>query len=590
MKYIGEMLMLRNGFYWRNREMRQHVRVIDGEVAPTIVLKNATYLNTYTKQWLKAVIWIYEDRIVYVGNQMPANLHNAEIVDCKGKYIVPGYVEPHAHPFQLYNPEQLALHAAKTGTTTLINDNLLWLFMLDKKKAFSVLEEFSKHPVSMYWWARFDPQTELQGEKELDLFQTEDVLAWIKHPAVLQGGELTSWPDLLAGDDILLYWIQETKNQRKPVEGHFPGASERTLTKMKLLGVNADHESISGEEVMRRLRLGYHVGLRHSSIRPDLPKLIEEILAAGLTTFENVSFTTDGATPSFYEAGLINQCIEIAIEKGIPVEEAYLMGSYYAAKHLRMEEQLGSIAPGRFAHINILPEKHIPKPESVLAKGKWIVKGGEQQKIKPHIQWQAYQIKPLDLDWELSNKELQFSVPIGLEMANDVIMTPYPIEVDITVEELPAETTDAFLLLLDRNGKWRVNTTLRGFTNQLGAIASSYSVSGDFIFIGKRKSDILLAGKRLKELGGGIVIVHQGKVLLEIPLALGGMMFAGEMDELIGKEKELKQILQSFGYPFSDPVYTIFFLSSTHLPYIRITPLGLMDVKKKELLFPATMC
>jgi adenine deaminase len=175
-------------------------------------------------------------------------------------------------------------------------------------------------------------------------------------------------------------------------------------------------------------------------------------------------------------------------------------------------------------------------------------------------------------------------------MVNDVIMKPYAIEIDITVDHLPAHTSDSFLMLLDRHGKWRVNTTLRGFTNELGAIASSYSVTGDFVFIGKNKHDILLAGKRLKELGGGIVIVHQGEVLLEIPLALRGMMFKGEMTDLIAKEKELKRHLKNFGYPFSDPVYSIFFLASTHLPYVRITPQGIIDVKKKELLFPATMC
>lgn len=580
--------MLRNGFYWRNRDMRQHVRVIDGEVAPTLVLANGTYLNTYVKQWLQGHVWVYEDRIVYVGDKLPSNQKGTEIVDCTGKFLVPGYIEPHAHPFQLYNPEQLANHAAKTGTTTLINDNLLWLFMLNKKKAFSVLDEFSNHPVSMYWWARFDPQTELQDDHEL--FKTEDVLDWINHPAVVQGGELTSWPQLLAGDDILLYWIQETKKQRKPVEGHFPGASVRTLTKMKLLGANADHESITGEEVMRRLQLGYHVGLRYSSIRPDLPKLIEELLAAGLTSFDNLSFTTDGATPAFYEQGLINRCIDIAIKQGLPVEEAYLIGSYYPAKHLRMEEQLGSIAPGRLAHINILTDKKVSQPESVLAKGQWIVKAGEEQRISTLIKWENYDIGPLELDWQVSSKELQFSVPIGLEMANDVIIKPYAIEIDITVDHLPAHTSDSFLMLLDRHGKWRVNTTLRGFTNELGAIASSYSVTGDFVFIGKNKHDILLAGKRLKELGGGIVIVHEGEVLLEIPLALRGMMFKGEMTDLIAKEKELKRHLKNFGYPFSDPVYSIFFLASTHLPYVRITPQGIIDVKKKELLFPATMC
>ncbi|PAV28012.1 adenosine deaminase [Virgibacillus profundi] len=577
-----------NGHYWRNREIRQHVSVIDGKESPTLILKNGTYLNMFTKQWLQANIWIVNDRIVYVGDQLPENLGNTEIVDCEGKYLVPGYIEPHAHPFQLYNPEELAYHAAKTGTTTLINDSLMWHFLLNKKKAFSLLEDFCKLPVSMYWWARYDSQTTLQDEEEI--FNTEEVLKWISHPAVVQGGELTSWPDLLAGDDRLLYWIQETKRLGKPVEGHFPGASEKTLTKMKLLGVNADHESMTGEEVIKRLQLGYQVGLRYSSIRPDLPKLLEEIVAANLGVYDNLTMTTDGATPGFYEKGVMNVCIEIAIEKGVPLEEAYRMASYNAAKHFHLDEQIGSIAPGRIAHINILQAKDNPHPESVLAKGKWMVKEGTDQEVSSIIDWEKYEIGVSTFDWELDEKDLQFSLPIGLDMVNEVIIKPYAIDTDITMVELPAEKNEAFLLLIDRNGKWRVNTTIRGFTNRLGAIASSFSTTGDLVFIGKNKNDMLLAWKRLKAIGGGIVLVDDGEVLLEIPLTLGGIMYNGSMVELIEKEKQLKVILNEHGYSFNDPVYSILFLSSTHLPYIRITQRGIIDVKKKEVLFPATMC
>lgn len=580
--------MLENRYYWRNRELRQQVSVIDGVSAPTLLLKNSTYLNVYTKQWLEANIWIAHDRIVYVGDRLPENLDGTEIIDCKGKYLVPGYIEPHAHPFQLYNPEELANHAARFGTTTLINDNLMWHFLLDKKKAFSLIEDFVKSPVSMYWWARFDSQTTLQDEESL--FNTEDVLKWISHPSVVQGGELTSWPSLLAGDDRLLYWIQETKRQGKPVEGHLPGASEKTLTKMKLLGVSADHESMTGEEVLRRLRLGYHVGLRYSSIRPDLPKLIEEIVAGNLQTYDNLTMTTDGATPAFYENGLMNLCIEIAIEKGIPAVEAYRMASYNAARHFRMDEQVGSIAPGRIAHINILQAKEDPRPVSVLAKGKWIVKDSVNQELPPVIDWNKYGITPLSIDWELEEKELQFSMPVGLDMMNEVIMKPYAIDTDIALDELPIETEDAFLLMIDKHGKWRVNTTIRGFTNKLGAIATSYSTTGDLVFIGKSKKDIMIAWKQLKKIGGGIVLVNRGEVILEIPLTLGGAMYNGSMTGLIEKEKKLKETLNEFGYSFNDPVYSLLFLSSTHLPFIRITQQGIIDVKEKEILFPATMC
>jgi adenine deaminase len=583
-KNLESCPMLENR-YWRNYELRKHVKVVEGKFAPTLVLKNATYLNMYVNQWLTANIWVYNERIIYVGDKLPDQ--STEIIDCKGKFVVPGYMEPHAHPFQLYNPEVLAIHAAKFGTTTLVNDNLSWLFLLDKKKAFSIMSDFNKLPISMFWWSRFDPQTALLNEESL--FNTEDMLDWLAHPSVIQGGELTGWPSLLNGDDRLLYWMQQAKRKGKPIEGHLPGASEITLTKLKLLGVSADHESISGEDVLKRLRLGYQVGLRYSSIRPDLPKVLEELIEAGLTNFDQLTMTTDGGTPGFYENGLMNVCIDIAIQKGIPIEEAYRMASFNVAKHFHLDEHLGCIAPGRIANINILQRKDNPHPESVLAKGKWIVRDGNVHELPSYISWEKYHVKPLQVDWDLGINDLQFSTPIGLDMVNDVIIKPYAIQTDITVEKLPEERDDAFLLLLDKNGKWRVNTTIRGFTKNLGALASSFSQTGDFIFVGKNKQDILLAWKRLKELGGGIVLVHEGEIISELPLRLAGKMFAGNMDELIVKEQELRGKLQEFGYQFNDPVYSILFLSSTHLPYIRITQEGIMDIKKREVLFPATM-
>jgi len=573
--------------YWRNRDMRKHVSILDGQLAPTLVLTNATYLNMYTKKWLQANIWIYKERIVYVGEKMPDNDDGTTYVDCQGQYLVPGYIEPHAHPYQLYNPEQLAHHAAIFGTTTLVNDSLMWHFLMDEKKAFSFIETCQNLPISMYWWARYDSQTILQEEDKV--FDTQSVLKWIKHPAVVQGGELTAWPALLAGDDHLLYWMQETKRHRKPIEGHFPGASEKTLTKLKLLGVNADHESITGKDVLKRLELGYQVGLRYSSIRPDLPKLLEEMMELGLNTFDHLTMTTDGATPSFYEKGLMNRLIEIAIQKGIPIEEAYRMGSYNAAKHFHLEEQIGSIAPGRIAHINFLDKKYNPHPTSVLARGQWIVRHGKICTYPLQIDWSAFGIKPLDLRWNLQENDLQYSIPIGLKLTNDVITKPYAIKIDVTPEQLPIDTHDAFLTLMDKNGKWHVNTTLHGFTKRLGGLASSYSMTGDLVYIGKNKQDMILAGKRLKEMGGGIVIVHDRRVLLEIPLTLGGIMTSDKMTTLIQKQKELTAWLKEFGYLFDDPIYTILFLSSTHLPYIRITQQGIVDVMNREVLFPATM-
>src|SRR5690554_103914 len=90
-------------FRWKNKHIREHVAVLDGKTNPTILLKNARYLNQTFRKWMVANIWIYKDRIVYVGEMLPKKLDQCEVIDCQGMLLVPGYIEPHAHPFHLYN-------------------------------------------------------------------------------------------------------------------------------------------------------------------------------------------------------------------------------------------------------------------------------------------------------------------------------------------------------------------------------------------------------------------------------------------------------------------------------------------------------
>src|SRR5690625_7462934 len=91
---------------------------MDEKLSPTIIFNNDVYLNIFTKKWNEANIWIYQDRIIYVGDKLPKNLEGVDVKDCLGQYLVPGYIETHAHPYQLYNPEELSFHAGKFGTTT----------------------------------------------------------------------------------------------------------------------------------------------------------------------------------------------------------------------------------------------------------------------------------------------------------------------------------------------------------------------------------------------------------------------------------------------------------------------------------------
>lgn len=578
---------LEQRYRWKNKELREHVQVLDGQRSPSMLLKNATYLHSTLKKWVEGHIWIDRDRIVYAGDRLPEHTSDCEIIDCRSHYLVPGYIEPHVHPFQLYNPQTFTKYASQTGTTTFINDNLMMFLLSGKKKAFTLLKELKKLPVTMYWWTRFDSQTEMVQEETT--FSNREVKSWLEHDAVIQGGELTAWPRLLEGDDLILHWMQEAKRMGKAVEGHLPGASDKTIAKLRLLGIDGDHESMTGEDVYKRLFQGLTVTLRHSSIRPDLPVLLEGLKEQGIDTYDSLLFTTDGSTPAFYEDGVMNGLINMAIESGIPEVEAFNMASYNAARHYGIGHLHGMIATGRVANINFLKKKDDATPVSVLAKGKWVLKDGEPVKEDTVIPWSSNGFKPLDLNWEAGYDDMQFSMPFGIEMVNDVITKPYSIAINPSQDVLSTEHDESFLLMLDRGGKWRISTMIKGFAHSVMGFASSYSNTGDIIVIGKSKPDMIAAFNRMKELGGGIVLTEHGEVVQEIPLPLSGILSDKEMPELIGEEKALKEALIERGYTFADPIYTLLFLQSTHLPYIRVTPKGIYDVMNKTVLFPTIM-
>lgn len=568
---------------WEHSVIQEQLHIIDGKRAPDLVIVNATYLHAIYKKWLTGNIWISGDRIVYVGKEMPTMTESAEIVDATGKKIVPGYIEPHVH-FQLYNPRTFAEYAGKLGTTTFIADNMLFFMSLENETSFALLDELSTLPFSFYWWARFDSQTVLQDESKL--FNLASIKQWLERPEVLVGGELTGWPRLMGGDPAMVASVNAAKVAGKKIEGHLPGASERTLTRMKLLGIDGDHEAMTIEEVEHRLLHGYAVTLRHSSIRPDLPNLLKEMVEKKLNVFDHLMMTMDGSTPSFHSDGVMDKCIRAAIDSGVAPIDAYLMASYNVARYYDMTDLHGIIATGRFATLNFLSDEQNPVPTDVLSKGVWLKREIECEKAFPPIDWSV--IPQFIPEFNLTEADFAFDVSIGIEMVNDVITKSYPITIDTAVDCLASSHDESFLMLIDRNGKWRVNTLLKGFATHVQGFATSYSITGDIILIGKDKSAMLAAYNELKRIGGGMVLTENGQVLSTLPLPIGGSLSAEPMENLIVQEIELKSAFKERGYHFTDIIYPILFLQPTHLPYVRITQVGVYDVLKNKVLIPVT--
>ena len=79
-----------------------------------------------------------------------------------------------------------------------------------------------------------------------------------------------------------------------------------------------------------------------------------------------------------------------------------------------------------------------------------------------------------------------------------------------------------------------------------------------------------------------MAIAGDGRVVWEAALPLAGQMTPGSFEQAHAVAKELKEHLQSAGYPFSDPLYSLLFLTADFLPGPRLTWSGVLDTLSQE--------
>src|SRR5690606_24068529 len=343
------------------------------------------------------------------------------------------------------------------GTTAMICDNLFLFSRMETGEFLSLAEELSRLPVRLFWWARFDSQATLPDEDKL--FSDERMRDLLSHPRVLQGGELTAWPSLLAGEERMVRWIEELRRQGKRVEGHAPGASHKTLARLEAAGVTGDHEPISPEEVWDRLRLGYMTTLRHSSLRPDLPTLLEGLLKEDGVPWHRLMMTTDGPTPAYLRHGFVDYLIKTALEAGCDPGEAYRMVTINPAVYYRLDEHLGGIAPGRVADINVLSGLHQPTPVPVIAGRRILPEAGKRRLPLPRMGWSRYGELVTTFSWRADADHFALALPSGesypvIQLLNPVItrVTEEALPVRGGRVQLPPEDDRLLAHLVDRDG------------------------------------------------------------------------------------------------------------------------------------------
>lgn len=123
---------------------------------------------------------------------------------------------------------------------------------------------------------------------------------------------------------------------------------------------------------------------------------------------------------------------------------------------------------------------------------------------------------------------------------------------------------------------------LRGFAVGIDGMATTNTGSRDILVLGRDPEAMAMAANQVIRDQGGLVWIQDGKEKFHLPLPLLGIMVDLSIDELIERLELFIDELKQYGFSHLDPLFTMTFLSSTHLPYIRLTSEGIMQVKRRK--------
>lgn len=576
----------------------EHERLIEtarGDRPAELFVRGGTIANVYSGELHEANVAVTGGRVAYIGDDERAIGPDTRVIEAGGMIVAPGYIEAHFHPWVLYNPVSLVEGVLPLGTTTIVSDNLFFYMQMGPEGFSEMADDLRDLPLLYLWMARLTSQAKFPGEEEM--FALEKVEPILRRDDVIGTAEVTRWPALAAGERHLISGIRAAKALGKVVDGHTGGASESRLQPVVAAGIDADHEAITRKEVLNRLRIGLWTMLRYSSLRPDLPELLRAVTEDGVST-QRLIMTTDGPAPEFVaERGLVDGMLRVAVENGVPPMQALQMVTINPATLFGIDGQVGGIGIGRRADLLLLPDLSTFHPRTVITNGRVVAENGALRVQVPYLNWDRYGSRPtFDAALDLSDPRIypfrasgrEADVPV-MHLKSAVISERGHARVAVENGAVALDGHEGVLhaALVDREGAWISRALVSGFATDLDGLASTYNTTTQLLVLGRRPESMALASERVSELDGGIVIVKGEEVIYEIALPITGMMSDLPFAEAVERNRTLSRVVEEAGYEHHDILYTLLFLTCDFLPALRLTPLGLLDVKSSETLIPA---
>lgn len=307
-------------------DRKRKLACANGQQKADVVLKNGKVLNVFTEEVITADVAICGDTIVGVGDY-----EGEREIDCTGKYLVPGFLDAHMHiESGMVAPGELAKVLVQAGTTTIVADPHEIVNVSGAKGMDYFLQCAKNMLVNVFFMIPSSvPATDVEtngcGE-----FLASDMMKYVDNARVLGLGETMRFVECYEGEHRMSDKLELFS--KKHIDGHAPGITGKAVQAYRLAGVENDHECSTKEEVLDKIRAGFHIYIREGSGAKNLETLLGTLLDAGVSLDRCAFCTDDKHIEEIQKEGHISTCIRKAIAMGVPVARAYKMGSYQTAQ------------------------------------------------------------------------------------------------------------------------------------------------------------------------------------------------------------------------------------------------------------------
>ena len=543
-------------------------------------------------------IAIVAGRIAYVGPDASyCTGPDTRVIKANERYMIPGLCDAHMHiESGMLTPAEFARAVIPHGTTSMFTDPHEIANVLGLPGVRMMHDEALMQPVNIFTQmpscAPSAPGLETTGV-ELGPEDVAEAMGW---PGIIGLGEMMNFPGVAAADPKMLAEIAATQRAGKTVGGHYASPDLGPNFAAYVAGGPADdHEGTCEADAIMRVRQGMRSMMRLGSAWYDVQSQITAITEKGLDPRNFILCTDDCHSGTLVNDGHMNRVVRHAISCGCDPVIALQMATINTATHFGLEREIGSITPGRRADVILTSDLTTLPIEQVIARGQIIAEDGECLVECPHYNWPDTARNTVHLGHVLTGRDFDIPAPEGANTARanviGVIENQAPtkaLQADLPVKDgiVEGENGVCQIALVERHRATGgvVNGFVSGFGYE-GRMAMASTVAHDshhMIVVGTDRAQMALAANRLAEVGGGISVFKDGKEMALVRLPIAGLMSDSPAKQVAADTELMMQAMRECGCDLNNAYMQHSLLALVVIPELRISDLGLVDVRKFE--------